>query len=389
MATPVVPQDDFLTAVWSIQVMSYTNVAANTLWIYDLLLRFQQEATFLAQANKNVGKFLYIGARYMPLLVAIPGLITDEVSHMGNVDCQSVNGLASGRPCSVITDLDIVLTIIISSFHHNSSTLRRIHLRTQNLCYVGGEMPSTLCYIRNRRQQGIAVTVLIISIVPGQYVFVPDVSSCETLQVVKVQRLIGAILALLILDLVLVIFTVVKAAKNCGSTPIPLLTLLLTHHMFYYGIGFFSSIINILCVALFKYKYAVIFFNPQIMMHAFLSTRMHYQLWESEDTRRNYRQVHATGDWKVIYTSAHTTETMIEPPIGLSFDHPRLIEGVTNFLNDHFRFAITYKISNSDVNVPVRVAPRPASAAPICDGLPPRLHLVLSLIPLLIQMIVF
>jgi hypothetical protein len=100
-------------------------------------------------------------------------------------------------------------------------------------------------------------------------------------------------------------------------------------------------------------------------------------------------QVHATGDWKVIYTSAHTTGTMIEPPIGLSFDHPRLIEDVTNFLNDHFRFAITYKISNSDVNVPVRVVPRPASAAPTCDGLPPRLHLVLSIIPLLIQMIVF
>lgn len=248
--------------------MSYTNVAANTLWIYDLLLRFQQEATFLAQANKNVGKFLYIGARYMPLLVAIPGLITDEVSHMGNVDCQSVNGLASA------------FTTIAALCAESIFVLRTCAM---------WEVKCLLRYVIFVIVAGIAVTVLIISIVPGQYVFVPDVSSCETLQVVKVQRLIGAILALLILDLVLVIFTVVKAAKNCGSTPIPLLTLLLTHHMFYYGIGFFSSIINILCVALFKYKYAVIFFNPQIMMHAFLSTRMHYQLWESEDTRRNYR----------------------------------------------------------------------------------------------------
>lgn len=29
--------------------------------------------------------------------------------------------------------------------------------------------------------------------------------------------------------------------------------------------------------------------SPQIMMHAILATRMHYQLWESEDARRSYR----------------------------------------------------------------------------------------------------
>lgn len=94
MVTSVVPQDDFLMAVWSIQVMNYTNVAVATLWAYDLLLQFQKEATFLAKANKNVAKFLYIGARYMPLLVVISGFTFGQVSHMENVDCQTVGDLA-------------------------------------------------------------------------------------------------------------------------------------------------------------------------------------------------------------------------------------------------------------------------------------------------------
>ncbi|KAG1861273.1 hypothetical protein F4604DRAFT_1929863 [Suillus subluteus] len=259
MATSVVPQDDFLMAVWSIQVMNYTDglssrsmkqgisdehivVAVTALWVYDLLLRFQQEATFLAQANKNVAKFLYIGARYMPLLIAVPGLIFDQVSHMGNVDCQSVGDLATGR-ASAITDLKVVLTTIISSLRF----------------------------------------------VPGQYVFVPDVPACKTLQVTKEQRLLVAFLALLTLELILVIFTAIRAVKNYGSTSRPLLTLLLTHHMFYYGCGFLFSMINVLCVALFEYEYAAVLFNPQIMMHAILATRMHYRLWESEDAQRSYR----------------------------------------------------------------------------------------------------
>lgn len=44
MTTSVVPQDDFLIAVWSIQAMNYANVAVFALWTYDSLLRFQQEA---------------------------------------------------------------------------------------------------------------------------------------------------------------------------------------------------------------------------------------------------------------------------------------------------------------------------------------------------------
>lgn len=81
MAASVVPQDDFLIAVWSIQAMNYANVAIFALWTYDSLLRFQQEVIFLAHANKNVGKFLYIGARYMPLLIVIPGLICEPAAY--------------------------------------------------------------------------------------------------------------------------------------------------------------------------------------------------------------------------------------------------------------------------------------------------------------------
>ncbi|KAG1823736.1 uncharacterized protein BJ212DRAFT_700377 [Suillus subaureus] len=270
MATSVVPQDDFLMAVWSIQVMNYTDVAVTTLWAYDLLLRFQQEATFLAQANKNVAKFLYIGARYMPLLIAIPGLIFDQVSHMGNVDCQSVGDLATAFGLIAAFCAESIFVLRTCAMWEVKHLLRRIMFMIV--------------------AQGITVTGLIIfSFVPGQYVFVPDVPTCKTLQVAKAQRLLVAFLALLILEFVLVISTTVRAVKNYRSTPRPLLTLLLTHHMFYYGCGFLFSIINVLCVALFEYEYATVFFNPQIMMHAILATRMQYQLWESENARKSYR----------------------------------------------------------------------------------------------------
>lgn len=269
MAASVVPQDDFLIAVWSIQAMNYANVAIFALWTYDSLLRFQQEVIFLAHANKNVGKFLYIGARYMPLLIAIPGLIFDQVSHMGNLDCQIVGDLATAFS-------------MIAAFCAESIFV----LRT---CAMW-EVKRLLRWVMFVIIAGIAFTGLItFSYVPRQYVFVPDVPACKALQVAKSQRLLVVFLALLVLELVLVISTTVRAAKNYRSTPRPLLTVLLTHHIFYYGCGFLFSAINVLCVALFEYEYAVVFFNPQIMMHAILATRMHYQLWESEDARRSYR----------------------------------------------------------------------------------------------------
>ncbi|KAG1731554.1 hypothetical protein EDB19DRAFT_1737362 [Suillus lakei] len=269
MATSVVPQDDFLMAVWSIQVMNYADVAVTLLCAYDLVLRFQQEATFLTQANMNVPKFLYVGARYMPFLVAFPGLIFDQVSHMGNVDCQILGDLA--------TALGMIAAFCAESI---------FVLRTCAMWEVKHFQRRVMFVI----VAGIAVTGLIIfCFVPGQYVFVPDVPACKTLQVTKAQHILVAFVALLMLEFVLVVSTTLRAVKNYRSTPRPLLTLLLTHHIFYYGCGFLFSIINVLCVALFEYEYAAIFFNPQITMHAILATRMHYQLWESENARRSYR----------------------------------------------------------------------------------------------------
>ncbi|KAG1847648.1 hypothetical protein DFJ58DRAFT_797256 [Suillus subalutaceus] len=270
MATSVVPQDDFLMAVWSIQVMNgisdeHIVVAVTALW---------QEATFLAQANKNVAKFLYIGARYMPLLIAVPGLICEHISILYDIfsltrDCQSIGDLATAFG-------------MIAAFCAESIFV----LRTCAMWEVKHLLRQVMFVI----VAGITVTGLIMfTFVPGQYVFVPDVPTCKTLQVAKEQRLLVAFLALLTLELILVIFTAIRAVKNYRSTSRPLLTLLLTHHMFYYGCGFLFSIINVLCVALFEYEYAAVLFNPQIMMHAILTTRMHYRLWESEDARRSYR----------------------------------------------------------------------------------------------------
>lgn len=140
MATSVIPQGDFLIAVWSIQAMNYANVAVFALWTYDSLLRFQQEVTFLAHANKNVGKFLYIGARYMPLLIAIPGLICEPAARPS---------LPHGEPR--LSDR----RRSCNSLQHDSSILRRIYLRTPNLRYVGGETPSTLGYVRDHSRYSI------------------------------------------------------------------------------------------------------------------------------------------------------------------------------------------------------------------------------------------
>ncbi|KAG2065195.1 hypothetical protein BDR04DRAFT_187938 [Suillus decipiens] len=240
-------------------------VAVATLWAYDLLLQFQKEATFLAKANKNVAKFLYIGARYMPLLVVISGFTFGQVSHMENVDCQTVGDLARAFGMIAAFCAESIFVLRTCAMWGVKHLLRRVMF----MIVVS-----------------ITVTGLVIcNFVPGQYEFVPDVPACKALQVAEAQRLLVVLLAFLILELVLVISTTVRAAKNYRSTPRPLLTLLLTHHMFYYGCGFLFSTINVLCVALFEYRYATVFFNPQITMHAILATRMHYQLWESEDFR--------------------------------------------------------------------------------------------------------
>ncbi|KAG1862366.1 hypothetical protein C8R48DRAFT_834052 [Suillus tomentosus] len=268
MSTSVVPQDDFLLAVWSIQVMTYTDVAITALLAYDLLSRFQQEATFLAQADTNVAKFLYIGARYMPLLSTL-SLVFKQVSPMGNVDCQGVGDLAAALS-------------IMEAFCAESIFVLRTCAMWDVKCPLRWIMFTIIA--------GMAVAGLIIfCFVPKQYVFVPDVSTCRVSQFAKMQRFLAAFLALLMLEFVLVIFATTKAAKIHRSTPRPLLTLLLTHHIFYYGCGLLFSTINVICMVLFEYEYVEIFFSPKIVMHAILATRMHYQLWESKKVRKSCR----------------------------------------------------------------------------------------------------
>ncbi|KAG2156950.1 uncharacterized protein EDB93DRAFT_1247129 [Suillus bovinus] len=280
MSTSVVPQDDFLAVVWSIRVLNYSDgvssrtvkqklsdngivVVVAALWIYDLLSTFQQEATFLAQANTNIAKFLYIGARYIPLFIRIPNLIFDKVPGLGNADCQSLDTLN-----------------MIAEFCAESIFI----LRTCAMWEVKRPVRWVMFVII----ACVSVAGIIMFIfVPREDVFVPDIMECQPLQIAKTPRLLVALLALLMLELVLVILTAIRAVKNYRPTPTPLLTLLLTHHLFYYGCGLLFSTINVLCVALFKYEYAAIFFSPQIIAHALLATRMHYRLWESENIRNN------------------------------------------------------------------------------------------------------
>ncbi|KAG1788746.1 uncharacterized protein HD556DRAFT_1447594 [Suillus plorans] len=267
MTASVVPQDDFLMAVWSIQVLNYSDVVVATLLVYDSLLRFQQDAAFLAQANMNVPKLLYIGARYMPLLMPIPNLMFDLVPHMKDVDCQTLGDLAAAFSMMVAFCAECIFV-----------------LRT---CAMW-EVKRPLRWIMFMIVSGMAVAGLIIfSFVPKQYVVVPDISTCQPFQTAKTPGLLAAFLMLLMLEFVLVVFTTIRAAKNYRSTPIPLLTRLLAHHIFYYGCGLLFSTINVLCLALFEYENAAVFFSPQIIMHAILATRMHYQLWESENVRKS------------------------------------------------------------------------------------------------------
>ncbi|KAG1788748.1 uncharacterized protein HD556DRAFT_844234 [Suillus plorans] len=219
-------------------------------WQYGAF-RFQQEATFLAQANTNVAKFLYIGARYIPLLSTL-SLVFKQVFHMANVDCQRPSALWK-HSVQNVCDLRNQFHL---NFHWAHRMLGIFGLRT---CAMW-EVKWPLRWVMFMIIAGMAVAGLIIfCFVPKQYVFVPDVSACQVSQFAKMQRLLAALLALLMLEFVLVIIATIKAAKIYRSTPRPLLTLLLTHHMFYYGCGFLLSIINVLCVTLFEYEYAAIF----------------------------------------------------------------------------------------------------------------------------------
>ncbi|KAG2156949.1 uncharacterized protein EDB93DRAFT_1126690 [Suillus bovinus] len=216
MSTSVVPSvDDFLTVVWSIRVLNVTAVAA--FWVYDLLLTFQQEATFLAQANTNLAKFLYIGARYIPLFVPIPNLIFDNVSSLGNADCQSLDSLAAALSMAAEFCAESIFILRTCAMWGVKRPVRWVMFVIIACIAVAG--------------------IIMFIFVPRQGVFVPDIMECQPLQVAKKPQLLVAFLALLMLELVLVILTTTRAAKNFRSTPTPLLTLLLTHHLFYYGCG--------------------------------------------------------------------------------------------------------------------------------------------------------
>ncbi|KAJ8591676.1 hypothetical protein M405DRAFT_860356 [Rhizopogon salebrosus TDB-379] len=270
MATLSLPPHRVLMAVWCNRLISYTNVSVAAFWTYDLMLRFQEDAAFLAQAKWNVAKFLYIAARYMPFLMASVCLVFDQVLYTGNVDCQILGDLATGTTFLGTLTLfcaECIFVLRTCAMWKVASYLRRVMFIVMSVVTIAGLI--VFCTFR------------------GRYTHVLHVPACKALEVAKEPRLLGvALLVLLILEFALIILTVLKATQSRGSTLVPLLTLLLKHNMFYHGCGFLFSVVNLLCVALLKYEYHTFFLTAQITIHTILATRMQYQLWDVDRARR-------------------------------------------------------------------------------------------------------
>ncbi|KAJ8597108.1 hypothetical protein M405DRAFT_928373 [Rhizopogon salebrosus TDB-379] len=253
-------------------LLTYTYIYASvaTFWIYDYVCSLHDEWTFLLRSRWTKVKGLYIVTRYAPFLLLTGRLYLDFSPNEDSKKCRTVSN---------ILESFAFISIICSECFF---ILRTYALWNQNKIVLGAMLTAALAVVVT----SISVLFFTTTIAPFETSAIPGITGCY-----ETSGAFGLFLPFLLLfafELGLASLTVICAIQSWRTTSNRLLTVLLTHNVFYYACGLFFSAVNVLTSRFLHYAYHAMFEQLQIMILAILATRMHLQLWHADQHRADY-----------------------------------------------------------------------------------------------------
>ncbi|OAX36435.1 hypothetical protein K503DRAFT_867590 [Rhizopogon vinicolor AM-OR11-026] len=252
----------------TLQNTNYAFFAAVGVWFYDFMLTFDEEVEFIIHARWRIPKLLYLVNRYLIFAVIVVDVF--RILKPG----------LSVKACSTFFTLNIYVRGI-ALYCAQSLFMRRVWVMS------GGNRWRWIVAFLN-------VVFLVIPLVVTLAFFdssstvvqspIPEITSCY---ITKASRVV--IVAYILLDIAatetlgLMLYHSWKLYRGSGHI-IPLVRILIRHHVFYfvYGLFFSTLLVAILTVPAAYYDAAS---DLQVVLHVILATRMHRELWSAATDR--------------------------------------------------------------------------------------------------------
>ncbi|KAG1739461.1 uncharacterized protein EDB91DRAFT_386534 [Suillus paluster] len=269
----------------SLQAYTYLYTSIATFWTYDYACSLHQEWTFLLRSRWSKVKCLYIATRYVPFLLLAGNLYLNFMPNKNSDTCKMLNNICSCFSLISVTCSEFFFVLRTYALWNN----HRFVLATTLTAIVAVIVASVSVSFATTATESFATSV------------VPGITGCY--QSSASVHLFIPFLLLLLLELVLMTLTLVRAIQNWRTTKSHMYAVLVKHNIFYYACGLFFSTVNVLATLLLHYDYHVMFQDLQFFVLAILATRMHRHLWHID------RRVHAFVliPMSDMYSAAGTT----------------------------------------------------------------------------------
>ncbi|OAX37627.1 hypothetical protein K503DRAFT_783506, partial [Rhizopogon vinicolor AM-OR11-026] len=202
-------------------------------WVYDFVLTFDEEAEFMLHARWRIPKLLYLVNRYLTFEI-----IVVDVLRQNYQTCPTFFTLNASFCNFVFLTIPLVVTL---KFFDSSSTV------------VQSPIPEiTSCYTTKASHIVIVAYMLLV------------IGEIETLS--------------------LMLYHSWKLYRESGYI-IPLVRILIRHHVFYFAYGLFFSTLLVAIIFIVPAAYYDVSSDLQIVLHVILATRMHRELWKAATDR--------------------------------------------------------------------------------------------------------
>ncbi|OJA20369.1 hypothetical protein AZE42_09498 [Rhizopogon vesiculosus] len=247
--------------------LRYGYVALATLWIYDYVTTLDEELPFILEFSWRTAKCLYLACRYLPFVYLGATLFRTLDQHPMLSMCETYYSLDSYLGGVIVFAAESIFFVRAYAIWDRSRWILWVFIVSVILLLT----PIVAILVEYNSS-----TTVTDEIAPG-------ISGCSKIGegsiifVVYVLIVIGETeILLLTLYRAIVKYQYRRQGTNVLKT-------LIQHNIFYYVCGLISSVFLIFAIVAFPPSYSDIASSTQITIHAMLVTRMHRELWRSNN----------------------------------------------------------------------------------------------------------
>ncbi|KAG2142463.1 hypothetical protein DEU56DRAFT_900494 [Suillus clintonianus] len=249
--------------------LNYAYVSATVIWVYDYIIKFDDELAYLRKSRWGAVKMLYLVCRYLPFVL----LATD-----------TYQVLQPALPLS-----------LCETYFVMNSWLEGITLVTAESMFISR---TYAIWGRSRRILIILTCSAVAIMIPVGYLMtnfgnsteiteppIPNITSCYNVGGSRI--IVVAYVLLVVGEFEILCFTLYRSIKHYKglTSRNHLLSILIQHNIFYFICGLVFSLLLILTLGFLPLVYGDMISNVQATVHALLITRMHLELWKSDRGR--------------------------------------------------------------------------------------------------------